>query len=257
MNKSTYLLVTVLATGLIGCSSGDGGNPITDATSGTTSESASGSTAAAGSTAGATAGASAGLSTTGTTVGTTVGDTAGNTGGDTSGTDTDTSAGGTTDAGTNGEGAQGANPGSVPASVIAELTTLNVTDIDSVRGHKIFAGDEITGFLATIPNAVEHSYFNLTFPCTGEAVFENFPAPQFASFAQPVTGNFIPGFVDGSDSEGDWDLDAITILSGDADNGITTNDITVDQIVNGDLIVGTSSIESLFVTRIVQFEQCN
>jgi len=179
------------------------------------------------------------------------------TGGDTTGNTTGETAGETTGTTAGTAGTQGNNPGRVPETVLAELTTLDITGADAPRGHKIFAGNETRTAFAGLENLVENSYFNLDFPCSGEGVFEFWPSPQFATFWTPGSGNFTWGTVDAADTDDSWDLDATGILGGDPDNGILVNGISVRTIVNGALIVGTAVAEDLVVTRIVQYEECS
>ena len=151
---------------------------------------------------------------------------------------------------------QGNNPGKVP-TVLAELTTLDITSTDAPRGHKIFTGNEIRVLAPESEDSVENSYLNLDFPCSGEGVFTFWPSVPFATIWQPGSGNFTWGTVDAADEDYSWGLEATGFLSGDPDNGIFVNGITVQTIVNGALIVGTAVAENLVVKRIVQYEECS
>lgn len=171
----------------------------------------------------------AGTTAGGTTSGTTVGDTGATTG--------STTGGGAT-----------ANPGSVPNPVLAELTTLNMNG--DLRGHKVYAGPEFRIFQ-------EYQYFNIDFQCNGNSgingIYETYTPFDFGH----VSGNFTWNRNEELTDEFFLSpvMDNIAYF-GDPDDLITST-VSIDGMVNGDLIVGTSYIENTVVARIVQYEVCD
>ncbi len=172
---------------------------------------------------------------------------------------TDSSAGSVSTDGFSGEdtaGPQGNNPGAVPIPVLAEITTLDVSELDSPRGHKIFAGNEIRGVAPGGEFDVEFSYFNLDFPCVGDALFESYPSQLLATTNTDMLGGFVwEPIVPGSESDV-WNLSVGAILSGDEEHSILQEGIEVYPVNWGEIIVGSAIINKLVVTRIVQYAEC-
>ncbi len=154
-------------------------------------------------------------------------------------------------------GPQGNNPGAVPTPVLAEITTLDVSEPDSPRGHKIFAGNEIRGVAPGGEFDVEYSYFNLDFPCVGDALFENYPSQLLATTNTDMLGGFVwDPIVPGSETDV-WNLHVGAILSGDEEHSILQEGIEVYPVNWGEIIVGSAIINKLVVTRIVQYAECS
>jgi len=151
---------------------------------------------------------------------------------------------------------QGNNPGSVPGTIVAEITSLDVSVFDSPRGHKIFAGNEIRGVLPGAELDVEYAYFNLDFPCVGDALFESYPSPLMAATSSNMLGGFVWSPLIPSSDTNVWNLDVGAILSGDEEHSILENGIEIYPVNWGDLIVGSAVVNKLVVTRIVQYEEC-
>lgn len=153
-------------------------------------------------------------------------------------------------------GPQGNNPGSVPTTIVAEITSLDISEIDSPRGHKIFAGNEIRGVLPGAELDVEYSYFNLDFPCVGDALFESYPSQLMAASTSNMLGGFVWNPLIPTSDTNVWELDVGAILSGNEEHSILEEGIEVYPINWGDLIVGSAIVNKLVVTRIVQYEEC-
>jgi len=160
---------------------------------------------------------------------------------------TSTGTGGTDGNGTTDPNAGvGANPGFVPAPILAELTTINLQDLG---GHIVYAGPTERFFEG-------YSYVNINFACDGTGTFELFPAVQFASFAPIVKGT--SAWVVSSDGE-DVDVEITQVTEGGGGaTDFDADDISVNPASNdsGTLIVGSSTLQSKYVARIVQYEEC-
>lgn len=154
-------------------------------------------------------------------------------------------------------GPQGNNPGSVPSTIVAELTSLNIAEMDSPRGHKIFAGNEIRGVLPGAEFDVEYAYFNLDFPCEGDAEFESYPAPLFAASTTDMVGAFTWNPLVPDSETNVWNLDVGLIIAGDEEHSILDDGIEVYPVNWGDIIVGNAVLNKLVVTRIVQYQVCS
>jgi len=286
MNKVSLVLVNAVALVLVGCGSGGSG--------GSTAGSTEGSSASAGSTASASAGlstigtsvgstvgdtaAASGMTAAGTTdtatagteptsdttvattgIDATAGSTVGETAGDTAITAGSTTEGSTAGSATNGgAGSQGDNPGMVPDPIIGEASSIDLSTFAGPAGYKIYSGDEIDPALPLdFSEFVENRFINLEFPCSGEVGnIEVFPR-GFLDFEaeDPYGGTFSWEPADPEDEFGSVDLAIATIAYGEPTNvGLP---FTIDNVVNGSLIVGSGLFEDLIVTRIVQFDACN
>lgn len=150
-------------------------------------------------------------------------------------------------------GAQNTNPGDVPNPVLAEVTSLDTSGLSSMRGHKVFAGYEILIPAEGLNRTLEFRFFNIDFPCQGIGFWEGFPS---GTASQPTTGSLVwqPTFADNAVDL--WEIDVSQFITG-THRHFELNPIQAYPVTYGNVIVGTTAIEQLVVSRIVQYEECS
>lgn len=173
------------------------------------------------------------------------GTTEGSTGGTTPST---TTTGGTTPAtpttgGTPGSGGAadiGANPGTLVSPVLADVLSI---DVASVGGYKLYAGPEFARNWVT-------KYANYTFECDGTGSFKIWPTDDLAIVFPIETGT-----MSWEAEDGDIMVNVVTSTGGES--AIFDDSLIGDILDGGAFVVGESTLDSLYVTNILQFEECN